>query len=64
MFVPKPKKKKLKPETHRKQTTIMVIVGEERKARYDQYCKDHGTNKTEMLKQMIDYCMATEETRV
>ena len=44
-------------QTNRKATTLTAIIGQNRKAKFVKYCKQHGIGQTEMIKQMIDYCM-------
>jgi len=55
-FTPIPKKK-VNGILDRKGTTICAIVGEEHKSRFLDFCDKHDLGQTEMLKQMIDYCM-------
>lgn len=63
MFIPEPKRKKLRPELNRKTTTVCCIVGEEIKERLDRYCKEHKTSITSMVKQMLIYCMKESEEK-
>lgn len=54
MFTPQ---RKTRGQEDRGATTITVIVGTDRKSKFVEYCKKHDIGQTEMLKQMIDYCV-------
>ena len=49
------------PQTNRKAMTVIVNVGLDRKARFVEYCREHGISQTECLKQMMDHCMGRSE---
>ena len=62
MFKPDPRMKNLRPRNFPWRPvsySLTAIVGEERKARFAAYCREHDTSQTKMICQMIDHCIGT-----